>query len=252
MTDSERSGLILITGGSRGIGAATARLAAERGWDVLLTYIRDESAAADVVAQCEKLGRRAVAHRFDAADPSAVDGLFARVDELGGLRGLVNNAGVNAPPIQVADMTADRVIRAFTANVVVPMLVAGQAVRRMARSRGGSGGAIVNVSSRASEMGAPGRYVDYAASKAALDGMTIGLGKEVVADGVRVNAVRPGVIETAMHATIGEPDRPQAMAASIPAGRPGRPEEVAETILWLLSDSASYVAGAILDVSGAR
>jgi NAD(P)-dependent dehydrogenase (short-subunit alcohol dehydrogenase family) len=245
--------LVLVTGGSRGIGAATAVAAARRGWSVLLTYRADEAAARSVVDRCTELGVRAGAVPFDAADLDAVDPLFGQVDGFGvPLRGLVNNAGISTMPSPVADMSVERITRTILINSVSPMIIARSAVQRMAISRGGSGGAIVNVSSRLSELGAPGRHVDYATSKAAVDGFTRGLGREVVSDGIRVNGVRPGVIDTEMHASIGEPDRAQQMASMIPIGRPGRAEEVADVIVWLLSEESSYVSGSLIEVSGGR
>lgn len=252
-TATTEPGLVLVTGGSRGIGAATAVSAARRGWPVLLTYHAEKARAQEVVGRCEQAGVRAGATEFDAADPDSVDDLFAAVDRFGvPLRGLVNNAGISTPAANIADMDDDRLRGTLLINALSPMLVARNAVRRMAISAGGSGGAIVNVSSRLSELGAAGRHVDYAASKAAIDGFTRGLGREVVADGVRVNGVRPGVIDTEMYASIGEPDRAQQMASMLPIGRPGHAEEVAETIVWLLSDEASYISACLVDVSGGR
>lgn len=252
-TATNEPGLVVVTGGSRGIGAATAVCAARRGSPVLLTYRAEKGRAEAVVEQCEGAGVRAGAVEFDASDLDAVDQLFAEVDRFGApLRGLVNNAGISTPPANVADMDASRLQRTMLINALSPMLVARNAVRRMAISAGGSGGAIVNVSSRLSELGAAGRHVDYAASKAAIDGFTRGLGREVVADGVRVNGVRPGVIDTEMYASIGEPGRAQQMSGMLPIGRPGRAEEVAETIVWLLSDEASYISACLVDVSGGR
>jgi NAD(P)-dependent dehydrogenase (short-subunit alcohol dehydrogenase family) len=245
--------LVLVTGGSRGIGAATAVAAARRGWSVLLTYRADAASARSVVDRCAGLGVRADAVRFDAADLDAIDPLFAQVDAFGvPLRGLVNNAGISTLPSMVADMSTERLRSTMVINSLSPMLVAREGVRRMAISRGGSGGAIVNVSSRLSELGAPGRHVDYATSKAAVDGFTRGLGREVVGDGVRVNGVRPGVIDTEIHASIGEPGRAQQVGSTVPIGRPGRAEEVADTIIWLLSDEASYISACLVEVSGGR
>lgn len=252
-TATDDPGLVLVTGGSRGIGAATAVSAARRGWPVLLTYRAEKDRAEAVAEQCRESGVRAEVAEFDASDLDAVDALYAEVDRFGvPLRGLVNNAGISTPPANVADMDTDRLERTMLVNALSPMLVARNAVRRMAISAGGRGGAIVNVSSRLSELGAAGRHVDYAASKAAIDGFTRGLGREVVADGVRVNGVRPGVIDTEMYASIGDPGRAQQMASMLPIGRPGRAEEVAETIVWLLSDEASYVSACLVDVSGGR
>src|SRR4051794_18046559 len=245
--------LVLVTGGSRGIGAATAVAAARRGWSVLLTYRADAAAAKSVVDRCAELGVRVGAVPFDAADLDAIDPLFAEGDGFGvPLRGLVNNAGISTPPSTVADMSVERINNTILINSVSPMIVARNAVQRMAISRGGSGGAIVNVSSRLSGLGAAGRHVDYATSKAAVDGFTRGLGREVVSDGIRVNGVRPGVIDTEIYASIGEPDRARQMASMIPIGRPGRAEEVADTIVWLLSDESSYISACLVEVSGGR
>lgn len=252
-TSTDRPGLLLLTGGSRGIGAATAVTAARRGWSVLLTYVSDETSARTVVDACVALGVRAEAARYDAANLGAVDPLFAQVDAFGEpLRGLVNNAGISTLPSSVADMDVDRLHHTMLVNAISPMAVARSAVQRMVVSRGGTGGSIVNVSSRLSEIGAPGRHVDYAASKAAIDGFTRGLGREVVGDGVRVNAVRPGVIDTEIHASIGEPDRAHQVASLIPMGRPGRAAEVADVIVWLLSEQSSYVSAGMVEVSGGR
>ncbi len=241
-----------MTGGSRGIGAATARRLAQRGLGVCIGYLRDAAAAAEVTAACVQAGVPAVAVAADVADPAGVSSLFAAADQLGRLRVLVNNAGIVAPRARVDEMVPGRVQRMFAVNVVGTLLCAGEAVRRMSRHRGGTGGVIVNVSSAASRLGAPGEYVDYAASKGAVDTMTIGLAREVADEGIRVNAVRPGLVETDIHASGGQPDRVERMAGLIPMQRAGTPDEIAEAICWLCSDAASYVTGALLDVSGGR
>ncbi|MFC4003895.1 SDR family oxidoreductase [Prauserella oleivorans] len=240
------NGVVIITGGSRGIGAATARLAARHGWNVCLSYRAREDAATDVVAACRAEGVRAQAVRADVTEEADVAALFDRAERLGPLTGLVNNAGVVAPQTRVANLTRDRIERVFAVNTVGAFLCAREAVRRM------SGGAIVNVSSRAAVLGAPGEYVDYAAAKAAVDALTVGLAKEVAGSGIRVNAVRPGLIETDIHAEGGEPGRVARLASSVPLGRGGTPQEVAETVVWLLSPAASYVTGAFVDVGGGR
>ena len=239
--------VLVVTGGSRGIGAATAIIAAARGYDVCLSYRADSGAADVVVGDCEERGARALAVQSDVSVPGEVVALFDAAATLGPLKALANNAGVVARQSRVADMTAERIQRLLAVNVTGAFLCAREAVRRM-----DPGGAIVNVSSRAAALGSPGEYVDYAASKAAVVALTVGLAKEVAADGIRVNAVRPGLIETDIHASGGEPGRVARMAPSVPMGRGGTASEVAEAVLWLLSDAASYVTGTLLDVSGGR
>ncbi len=245
--------VLLITGASRGIGAATARLAAARGWSVAVNYARDAGAAEAVAADVRGHGQRAITVAADVADEAAVLAMFARVDaELGVLTGLVNNAGIVAMQARIGEMTVARWQRMWAVNLTGSFVCAREAVRRMARRHGGAGGAIVNLGSVAARIGSPAMYVDYAASKGAIDSFTIGLAQEVAADGIRVNAVRPGIIDTDIHADSGDRARPQAAAAGIPMQRPGRVEEVAAAIVWLLSAEASYTTGAILDVGGGR
>jgi NAD(P)-dependent dehydrogenase (short-subunit alcohol dehydrogenase family) len=244
---------VLVTGGSRGIGRATALLAAERGWDVAVNYTRDADAAQEVVVAVQTHGRRAIAVQADVADEAQVLAMFERVDrELPPLAGLVNNAGVVDAACRVEDMTVARLNRMFAIHVTGSFVCAREAVRRMSWRRGGTGGAIVNLSSVAARLGGAGQYVDYAAAKAAIDTFTLGLAVEMATDGVRVNAVRPGVIETDIHASGGQPDRAARLAPMIPMQRPGRAEEIATAIVWLLSDEASYTTGAILEVTGGR
>ncbi|MGL6047257.1 MAG: SDR family oxidoreductase [Vogesella sp.] len=245
--------VLLITGASRGIGAATARLAARRGWAVAVNYHRQADAAQAVVDAIRAEGGRAVALAGDVADEAAVLRLFADTEAaLGPLSALVNNAGVLAPQMALADMDVARWQRILATNVLGPLLCCREAVRRLSTRRGGLGGAIVNVSSAAARLGSPGEYVDYAASKGALDTLTLGLAKEVAAEGIRVNGVRPGFIYTDMHADGGEPGRVDRVKAGIPLQRGGQPEEVAAAILWLLSDEASFTTGHMLDVAGGR
>lgn len=245
--------ILLVTGGSRGIGAATARLAAQRGYIVCLTYLHNLAAAEAVVADITVAGGSARAFAADVSREPDVLQLFAQIDaEFGPVSALVNNAGVLDQQMRVDQMDATRLQRIFATNIIGPFLCAREAVRRMSTRYGGSGGAIVNVSSGATRLGAPGEYVDYAASKAAIDTFTIGLAKEVATEGMRVNAVRPGVIYTEIHASGGEPQRVERVKAFVPMQRGGQVEEVAHAILWLLSDEASYVTGACLDVTGGR
>ena len=242
--------VLVVTGGSRGIGAETARLAAERGYAVAINY-RENRAAADALVRSIKT--KAIAIQADVAAEADVVRLFETVDrELGRVTALVNNAGVVDRGTRVADMTAARITRMFAINVTGSFLCAREAVKRMSTRVGGAGGAIVNVSSIASRLGAAGEYVDYAAAKAAIDTFTVGLAKEVGPEGIRVNAVRPGIIRTDIHLASGDPSRVDRIGATAPLQRPGEPQEVARTILWLLSDEASYMTGALVDVTGGR
>ena len=245
--------VVLVTGGGGGIGAATALLAARRGYAVAVNYLRDADAADEVVARIVADGGDAAALQADVAVEAQVAGLFARVDaRFGRLDALVNNAGVLETQMRLDSMDAARVRRVLDANVVGPLLCCREAVRRMSTRHGGQGGAIVNVSSVAALTGSPGEYVDYAASKGALDTLTRGLAQEVAQEGIRVNGVRPGFIYTGMHASGGEPGRVDRVKAFVPMRRGGQPEEVAQAILWLLSDEASYSTGGFIDVAGGR
>jgi len=242
-----------VTGGSRGIGAATAVLMAARGFDVGIGYRSDVAAAEAVAARCRAAGARAITVAADVAREADVVSLFEQVDaSLGYPDALVNSAGVVDRQARVDEMAYERLQRMFAVNVVGSFLCAREAVRRMSRLHGGHGGAIVNLSSAASRLGSPGEYVDYAASKAAIDTMTLGLAREVAGEGIRVNAVRPGLVDTDIHARGGQPDRAWRLAPMIPMGRPGEAGEVAQAIVWLCSHEASYVTGALLDVSGGR
>jgi NAD(P)-dependent dehydrogenase (short-subunit alcohol dehydrogenase family) len=245
-------GVAIVTGGSRGIGAAVARLAASRGWDVCLSYRAEAEAARAVVAGCVAAGAKAVAVPADVAVEADVLRLFAAAGELGPVTALVNNAGIVAAQSRVEDLDAARIERLLTVNVLGAFLCAREAVRAMSVRAGGPGGVIVNVSSRAAQLGAAGEYVDYAASKAGVDALTVGLGQEVATDGIRVVGVRPGLIETDIHASGGEPGRVARMAPTVPMRRGGRAEEVAAAIVWLMSPEASFVTGTTLDVSGGR
>ncbi|HKS14920.1 MAG TPA: SDR family oxidoreductase [Pseudomonas sp.] len=245
--------VILITGASRGIGAATALLAARQGYRICINYHADDAAAQQVLAQVRELGAEAIVVRADASVEDEVVQLFQRIDhELGPLTALVNNAGTIAQQSRVEDMSEFRLLKMMKTNVVGPMLCAKHAVRRMSQRHGGQGGSIVNVSSVAARLGSPAEYVDYAASKGALDTFTLGLSKEVAGEGIRVNAVRPGYIHTGFHALSGDPDRVSKLEPGIPLGRGGQPEEVAEAIMWLLSDKASYATGTFIDLGGGR
>jgi NAD(P)-dependent dehydrogenase (short-subunit alcohol dehydrogenase family) len=245
--------VVVITGASRGIGAATARLAAAKGFAVAVNYQAAEKEAADVVREIQAGGGRAAAIRADLGCESDIVRLFAETDrQLGPLRGLVNNAGVTGGFARVEDVTAEMLQRLLAVNVAGAILCAREAVRRMSTRHGGSGGAVVNISSLATRTGSPGEWVHYAASKGAIDSFTIGLAREVATEGIRVNAVSPGLVQTGIHAASGEPGRLERLRSTIPMGRPGKPEEIAEAVVWLLSPAASYVTGSVLEVGGGR
>tara|TARA_Y100000815_G_scaffold60629_1_gene48869 strand:+ start:4050 stop:4811 length:762 start_codon:yes stop_codon:yes gene_type:complete len=245
--------VLLVTGGSRGIGCAVAVLAAQRGWRVAVNYAHDKQAAEQTVATIGEAGSEAFAVRADVASEADILAMFAAVDERWGrLDGLVNNAGVVDRSARVDEMSLERLERMFRINVTGAFLCAREAVKRMSTRHGGKGGAIVNLSSAAATLGAPGQYVDYAAAKGAIDTMTIGLAREVATEGIRVNAVRPGIIDTDIHASGGEPDRVAKMRDAVPMKREGSALEVAHAILYLLSEEASYSTGAILDATGGR
>lgn len=245
--------VMLVTGGSRGIGAATARLAASRGYAVAVNYLGNRAAADEVVDAIRAAGGEAVPVQADVASEADIVRMFKEVDrELGTVQALVNNAGILERQSRVDAMRADRLARIFATNVTGSFICAREAVARMSTRRGGKGGAIVNLSSVAARLGAPNEYVDYAASKGAIDTLTIGLAKEVADEGIRVNAVRPGVIYTDIHASGGEPGRVDRVKDAVPMKRGGHAEEVAQAILWLLSDDASYVTGSFIDVTGGR
>lgn len=244
---------ILITGASRGIGRAAALLASARGWSVGVNYARDEAAAHEVVEEIARAGGKAVALRGDVSNEEDVASMFdGATRALGPLSGVVANAGIVAPAARLADMSAERMRRVLEVNVLGAFLTAREAARRLSTSLGGDGGSLVLISSAAARLGSPGLYVDYASSKGAIDALTLGLSKELAGEGVRVNAVRPGLVDTDIHASGGEPDRAFRLGATTPMGRPGKPEEVAEAIVWLLDDASSYVTGALLDVAGGR
>ena len=253
MSTLPQASVILITGGSRGVGAATARLAAARGYDVAISYVSDEAAALVVANDVKAAGRRALAVRADSAEPEQVAALFAAIDrEFGRVDVLVNNAGILGPQSRLEDLDFARMQRIFAVNAIGPMLCAQQAVKRMSQRHNGRGGVVINVSSGAARLGSPNEYIDYAASKGALETFTIGFAKEVARDGIRVNCIRPGHIYTDMHASGGEPGRVDRVKDSIPMGRGGQPEEVARAILWLASDEASFITGTFLDVTGGK
>jgi NAD(P)-dependent dehydrogenase (short-subunit alcohol dehydrogenase family) len=240
--------VMIVTGGGRGIGAATARLAARQGYRVCVNYARDRASAETLAREIE-----GIAVQADVAVESQVMNLFEETDRrLGRLSVLVNNAGIVERAARVEELSLERIERMFAVNVTGSLLCAREAVKRMSTRHGGKGGSIVNLSSVASRIGAPGQYVDYAAAKGAIDVFTLGLSKEVGAEGIRVNAVRPGVVRTEIHASGGDPGRAERIGATAPLGRAGEPEEIAKAILWLASDEASYVSGAILDVAGGR
>ncbi|MCV2367790.1 SDR family oxidoreductase [Roseateles oligotrophus] len=245
--------IVLITGGSRGIGAATALLCARAGYDVAINYAHDAAAADAVAEQVRSLGVRALTVRADVSDEAQVLAMFERVDaELGPLSALVNNAGVVAAAARLDEMSLTRWQRVFGVNVIGSLLCARAAVMRMSRLHGGAGGVIVNVSSRVAQLGSPGIYVDYAASKGAIDSLTLGLARELIGEGIRVNGVRPGIIDTEIHASGGMADLVPGVAATLPIGRMGSADEVAQSIVWLMSAASSYCVGTLLDVGGGR
>ncbi|WP_163552798.1 SDR family oxidoreductase [Candidatus Frankia alpina] len=253
MPEPRALGVAVVTGGGRGIGAACSVALARLGWDVCLGYRADFAAAERVTRRCRELGVAAASVAADLAQPAgAVADLFAAADRLGPVTALVNNAGVVAPAARVDEMDAARLNQMFTVNIAAAFLCSGAAVRRMSTRHGGLGGSIVNVSSAAARLGSPGTYVDYAASKGALDTLTKGLAQEVAAEGIRVNGVRPGYIDTEIHASGGDPERARRLGAAVPLGRPGRAEEVAAAVTWLCTAQASYVTRAMLDVTGGR
>ena len=253
MRDNAMSRVMLITGASRGIGAATARLAARQGYALCLNFHQREDAANQVLEQVRAAGVPAITVKADVADESQVLQMFEVIDrEFGRLDVLVNNAGMLEQQMRLEQMDAARWMRVLGANVIGSFLCAREAIKRMSTKHGGQGGSIVNLSSIAARLGAPGEYIDYAAAKGAIDSMTVGLAREVADEGIRVNAVRPGVIHTEIHASGGEPDRIERVKASVPMRRGGQAEEIAEAILWLASEQASYTTGALLDVSGGR
>ena len=245
--------VLLVTGGSRGIGAATARLAARAGWAVAVNYTQNSQAADDVVRAIRAEGGQAISVQADVGEEAQILAMFEQVDaKLGRLSGLVNNAGIVDLPARVDEMSWARLERMMRINVLGSMVCAREAVRRMSTRHGGQGGAIVNLSSAAAKLGSPNQYVDYAASKGAIDTLTLGLAKEVAGEGIRVNGVRPGIIDTDIHASGGLPDRVKEMAPQLPMRRAGTSEEVAEAILWLLSDASSYTTGSCIEVTGGR
>jgi NAD(P)-dependent dehydrogenase (short-subunit alcohol dehydrogenase family) len=244
--------VLIVTGGSRGIGAATCLLAAKAGYGVVVNYAGNVEAAERVAATIHAAGGEAKAVRGDVSLEADVDHIFAAADRMGKLVGLVNNAGVLGPNIRVDELDMDRIQRMFAINVFGSILCAGRAVKRMSSKYGGAGGGIVNVSSAAAKLGSPGVYVDYAAAKGAIDTFTVGLALEVAGEGIRVNGVRPGVIDTDIHGSGGDPERALRMGPSLPIPRPGTADEVAKAILWLLSGDASYTTGSVINVTGGR
>ena len=244
---------LVVTGGSRGIGAAVCSAAGAAGWDVVVDFARDEAAAADVVRRITDAGGHALAVQADVRDAAGVERLFTAADAWRGpVTGLVNNAGISGGLARVDEVAEQALLDVLAVNVAGPFLCAGAAVRRMSTRHGGTGGAIVNISSRAAVLGGPGEYVHYAASKAALDALTVGLSVEVATEGIRVNGVAVGLVDTGFHAAAGEPARPDRIRPTVPMRRSGEPAEIAAAVLWLLSDAASYTTGTVLAVSGGR
>lgn len=245
--------LMLITGGSRGVGAATARLAAAKGYDVVITFVSNKVAAHALTADVEAAGCKALAVQADSADPEQINQLFSTIDrEFGRIDVLVNNAGIIAQQSPLENISFERMQRIFAVNAIGPMLCAQQAARRMSTRHNGRGGAVINISSASARLGSPNEYVDYAASKGALESFTTGFSKEVAREGIRVCCIRPGHIYTEMHASGGEPGRVDRVRDTIPMGRGGQPEEVARAIVWLASDEASFITGTFLDVTGGK
>jgi NAD(P)-dependent dehydrogenase (short-subunit alcohol dehydrogenase family) len=249
---AQKNGVLVVTGGGRGIGAATCLLGAERGYGVVVNYASNSEAAERICARIHQQGGEAIAVRGDVSLPEDVEHIFKAADRMGTLAGLVNNAGMILPAARVDEMDAERLAKTFAVNVTGTFLCSREAVLRMSTRHGGRGGAIVNLSSGASKLGGAGVYLDYAASKGAIDTFTVGLALEVAGEGIRVNAVRPGVIDTEIHASTGDPDRVGRMAAQLPIPRAGTADEVAKAILWLLSDESSYSTGTTITVSGGR
>jgi NAD(P)-dependent dehydrogenase (short-subunit alcohol dehydrogenase family) len=253
MTPTSELGTLIVTGASRGIGAAVARLAAARGWAIAVNFSTGEKEAQKIANEIIRNGGRAFAIQADVSREADVVRMFATAErELGPIKGLVNNAAVTGGFARVEDVSAEAIQKVLAVNVAGATLCAREAVRRMSTRRGGTGGAIVNISSRAAETGSPGEWVHYAASKGAIDSFTVGLAREVATEGIRVNAVAPGLVETGLHAANGEPERLQRLMPSIPMQRAGQPNEIAEGVLWLLSPAASYTTGAILPIGGGR
>ncbi|WP_420131108.1 SDR family oxidoreductase [Rhodopseudomonas sp.] len=244
--------VVIITGGSRGIGRATALGCAKRGFKVVVGYASNEAAAREVVTEIEACNGKAIAVKCDVGSEADILALFAAADAFGPLGALVNNAGIVGPTSRVDEMSAERIQRMMAVNVTGSILCAREAVKRMSTRHGGQGGVIVNLSSVAAKLGSPNTYVDYAASKGAVDSFTVGLGHEVAGEGIRVAAIRPGLIDTDIHASGGDPDRAHRLSVNVPMKRVGRADEIANAVVWLLSDEASYVTSAILDVSGGR
>jgi NAD(P)-dependent dehydrogenase (short-subunit alcohol dehydrogenase family) len=250
---STTAGTLIVTGGGRGIGAATSRLGAKHGYAIAVNYVENGTAASAVVAGIERGNGRALAIHADVSNEKEVAALFETAERnLGRVVGLVNNAGITGGFSRLEDLAAPTLERVLAVNVTGAMLCAREAVRRMSNRRGGAGGAIVNISSRAAQLGSAGEWIHYAITKGAIDTLTIGLAREVAGEGIRVNAVAPGLVETDIHAAAGEPARPQRMAAGIPLGRAAKPEEIAEAVMWLLSPAAGYITGSVLAVSGGR